>query len=354
MDKRSDNRGKTILITRFSAVGDVAMTIPLLYSLSEAYPHHRFVFVSRERFGQFFIDKPQNLDFIGINLDNYKGLHGLYRLYRELSALKPDMLADLHNVLRTKILRTYFKLFGHTKVASIDKGRKEKKELTRAGNTHKKELKSTFERYRDVFTSLGLPFGPHFTSLFKESKGNIDEFAEFIPAKGGDKWIGIAPFARHNGKIYPLEKMEKVVALLSKNRNIRLFFFGNGPQEEEIINNWCSKYPNTTSFIGKSNFNGELRLISHLDVMLCMDSANMHMASLAGVPAVSIWGATSPLAGFLGWQQRKEDCVELPLECRPCSIFGNKPCRFGDYRCMEIAPEMIAEKVMKRITDTQR
>ena len=151
-----------------------------------------------------------------------------------------------------------------------------------------------------------------------------------------------------------LEKMEKVVALISKNRDIKLFFFGNGPEEEKTIDSWCSKYPNTISFIGKSNFNGELRLISHLDVMLCMDSANMHMASLAGVPAVSIWGATSPLAGFLGWQQRKEDCVELPLDCRPCSIFGNKPCRFGDYRCMEIAPEMIAEKVMKRITDTQR
>ena len=353
MDKRSDNKGKTILITRFSAVGDVAMTIPLLYSLSEAYPHHRFVFVSRERFGQFFIDKPENLDFIGVNLEHYKGLYGLYMLYRKLSALKPDMLADLHDVLRTKILRTCFKLLGRTRCASIDKGRREKRELTKPGNTHKKELKSTFERYRDVFTHLGLPFEPHFTSLFKEGKGNIDDFAEFIPAKGEDKWIGIAPFARHSGKIYPLDKMEKVVAQLSEQGNIKLLFFGNGPEEENIINSWCSRYPNTISFIGKSNFNGELRLISHLDAMLCMDSANMHMASLVGVPAVSIWGATSPLAGFLGWQQRKDDCVELPLECRPCSIFGNKPCRFGDYRCMEIAPEVIAQKIINRITYTQ-
>ena len=329
------------------------MTIPLLYSLCETYPTHRFVFVSRERFGQFFIDKPGNLDFIGVNLDDYKGIHGLYRLYRELSAQKPYMFADLHDVLRTKILRTYFKFFGHTKVASIDKGRKEKKELTRAGNTQKKQLKSTFERYRDVFTKLGLPFEPRFTSLFKQSKGNIDDFAATIPAKGNDRWVGIAPFARHSGKIYPLDKMEKVVQLLAGEENIKLFFFGNGPEEEKRINSWCSKYPNTVSFIGKSNFNGELRLISHLDAMLCMDSANMHMASLAGVPAISIWGATSPLAGFLGWQQSKDNCIELPLECRPCSIFGNKPCRFGDYRCMEIAPEVVAKKVIKKITDKQ-
>ena len=353
MTLKSDSTGKCVLITRFSAVGDVAMTIPLLYSLCASYPQHRFIFVSRERFGQFFINKPENLDFIGINLNNYKGIRGLYRLYRELSEQRPDMIADLHDVLRTKILRTYFRIFGRTKVKSIDKGRKEKKALTRPGH-NKTALKSTFERYREVFTRLGLPFEPNFTSLFKEGKGNIDDFATAIPTKGNDHWIGIAPFARHNGKIYPLEKMEQVVALLSKQGSIKLFFFGNGPKEENIINNWCSKYPNTISFIGKSNFNGELRLISHLDAMICMDSANMHMASLVGTPAISIWGATSPLAGFLGWKQEREDCIELPLECRPCSIFGNKPCRLGDYRCMDIAPQIVADRVILRIEKNNR
>ena len=342
------NNTKTILITRFSAVGDIAMTIPLLYSLSETYPAHRFIFVSRERFGQFFINKPQNLDFIGINTANYKGLHGLYRLYRELSELKPDAFADLHDVLRTKILRTYFRLFSRTEVAYIDKGHKEKRQLIKPNNKNKSALKSTFERYRDVFTRLNMPFTPDFSSLFGNGKGEIDDLSATIPPKGNDHWIGIAPFARHNGKIYPLDKMEKVVELLSGREHIKLIFFGNGPKEEKTINSWCSRYPNTISFIGKSNFNGELRLISRLDAMVCMDSANMHMASLAGTPAISIWGATSPLAGFLGWKQDKEDCIELPLECRPCSIFGNKPCRFGDYRCMDIPPQTIADKIIHK------
>ena len=351
MDQKSNV--KTILITRFSAVGDVAMTIPLLYSLCDAYPGHRFIFVSRERFGQFFINKPENLDFIGINPVRYKGLSGLYRLYRELSLYEPDMLADLHDVLRTKILRTYFKLFGRIKVASIDKGRKEKALLVKSKNKNKQQLKSTFERYGEVFTKLGLPFTPSFSSLFKDSKGYIGDFATFIPPKGDDRWIGIAPFARHGGKIYPLDKMEQVVAQLSQQEQTRLFFFGNGPEEEKTINQWCDKYPNCISFIGKTDFNGELRLISHLDAMLCMDSANMHMASLVGTPAVSVWGATSPLAGFLGWQQHMEDCIELQLECRPCSIFGNKPCRYGDYRCMNIEPRIIAEKIIQKTNKPQ-
>ena len=351
MDQKSNV--KTILITRFSAVGDVAMTIPLLYSLSDAYPWHRFIFVSRERFGQFFINKPENIDFIGINPVEYKGLSGLFRLYRELSLYEPDMLADLHDVLRTKILRTYFKLFGRIKVASIDKGRKEKAALTKPGKTNKQQLKSTFERYSEVFTKLGLPFTPSFTSLFKDNKGYIGDFATFIPPKGDDRWIGIAPFARHGGKIYPLDKMEQVVAQLSQQEQTKLFFFGNGPEEEKTINQWCDKYPNCISFIGKTDFNGELRLISHLDAMLCMDSANMHMASLVGTPAVSVWGATSPLAGFLGWQQHMDDCIELQLECRPCSIFGNKPCRYGDYRCMNIEPRIIAEKIIQKTNKPQ-
>ena len=349
MVQAKNNRQRTVLITRFSAVGDIAMTIPLLYSLARTYPDNKFIFVSRERFGQFFIDSPKNLLFIGINLNDYKGLHGLFRLYKKLNEHKPDVVADLHDVLRTKILRTYFYTFSKAEVVYIDKGRKEKKLLTQSKNKVLKPLKSTFERYRDVFANAGMPFTPEFTSLFGSGKGDISEFAGTIPEKGSKKWVGIAPFAAHNGKIYPVEKMREVIALLSKEPDIEIFCFGNGPKEEEIVNKWCSEFPCVHSFLGRTNFNGELRFISHLDTMVCMDSANMHMASLAGTPAISIWGATSPLAGFLGWRQKEEDCVQLPLNCRPCSIFGNKPCIYGDYRCMNIPPEMVAEKIIEKV-----
>ena len=348
---QAKNRSKqrTVLITRFSAVGDIAMTIPLLYSLARAYPNDNFFFVSRERFGQFFIEKPENLHFIGINLDHYKGPQGLYKLYKKLNTNKPDIIADLHDVLRTKILRTFFSLLSGIKTVNIDKGREEKKRLTRSKDKVQKQLKSTFERYRDVFAKAGMPFTPEFTSLFGKSKGDISEFADILPAKGDDKWIGIAPFAAHKGKIYPIEKMRETIALIAQTPGVQIFCFGNGAKEEAVVNEWCKEFPQVHSFIGRTNFNGELRLISHLDTMVCMDSANMHMASLVGTPAISIWGATSPLAGFLGWNQNNEDCVELPLPCRPCSIFGNKPCLYGDFRCLDIPPRNIAEKILKKI-----
>ena len=98
--------------------------------------------------------------------------------------------------------------------------------------------------------------------------------------------------------------------------------------------------------IGKLNMRTELNLMSHLDVMLAMDSGNMHLASLVGTPVVSVWGATHPYAGFMGWGQSEKNAVQISLPCRPCSIFGNKPCIRGDYACLrQITPNQIIEKV---------
>ena len=86
--------------------------------------------------------------------------------------------------------------------------------------------------------------------------------------------------------------------------------------------------------------------MSYIDVMVSMDSANMHLASLVGTTVVSVWGATHPYAGFMGWNQKEENAVQVTLPCRPCSIFGNKPCRRGDYACLrQIEPSDIIQKI---------
>jgi len=156
--------------------------------------------------------------------------------------------------------------------------------------------------------------------------------------------IGVAPFAAHQGKIYPLDRMETVVAALSR-RGDKVYLFGGGAHEVAILEDWAAKYPNVECVAGKLSMAEELELIRSLKVMISMDSGNMHLASLVGTRVVSIWGATHPMAGFLGVGQKEEDCIQRELPCRPCSIYGNKPCRFGDYRCMDITPEEIVKHV---------
>ena len=164
--------------------------------------------------------------------------------------------------------------------------------------------------------------------------------------------IGIAPFAAHKGKIYPTEQMQEVISELTKRYpKARIFLFGRGKEEEEVFPKWEKMMPQCTCVSWHlDTMDQELILMSHLDVMVSMDSANMHLASLTGTPVVSIWGATHPMAGFLGWNQHLENAVQLNLDCRPCSIYGQKPCIHGDFRCMTgIKPEMILEKITKII-----
>ena len=94
----------------------------------------------------------------------------------------------------------------------------------------------------------------------------------------------------------------------------------------------------------------ELALMSHLDVMVSMDSGNMHLASLVNTPVVSIWGATHPLAGFMGWGQSEQNAVQIDLSCRPCSVYGNKPCLRKDYACLhQITPAIITQRILSVI-----
>ena len=161
-----------------------------------------------------------------------------------------------------------------------------------------------------------------------------------------ETWIGIAPFAKHEAKVYPLEKMEQVIKALSERENTTVFLFGGGEEEKRQIAELCSKNPNVKAVQSQQGLKGELALMGQLNVMLSMDSANMHLASLVGTRVVSIWGGTHPYAGFLGWNQNPSDCIQIDLPCRPCSVYGNKPCHRGDYACMTgITLAQIIEKL---------
>lgn len=342
-----------ILLIRFSAIGDVAMTVPVIYSFAKRYPQHHITVLSRRALMPLFAELPSNVSFWDADISGrHSGLRGLYALYKELSAENFDFIADLHDVLRTKYLRFCFCLAGK-RVACIKKGRWEKEALTRKRNKKFHPLKSSFQRYQDVLSELGFSFPIQFESIYPQGKGDFSKIESVIgKQKGKEKWIGIAPFAKHQGKIYPIELQEEVVAYFAAQKDVRVFLFGGGKAEKEVFDGWVRKYPTLTSTVGLLNMGTELILISHLDVMLSMDSANMHLASLVHTPVVSVWGATHPYAGFMGWNQSVDNTVQLPLSCRPCSVFGNKPCWRGDYACLcEITPAQVIQKVESIIED---
>lgn len=354
--KKRESQFKRVLITRFSALGDVAMSIPVIYSVCMANPDTQFYMVTQKIAADLFINPPKNLTVKGIKVSDYKGMWGIYRLYRELKKeFHPDAFVDLHGVLRTHLLTTYFRLSG-IKVKKIDKGRAGKRALTREYNKRLLPLISSRARYREVFHRLGFDFDYLFESIFNGKSAKSSDFSDIITTpKDNNIWIAIAPFAKHNGKIYPLEKMEMVISTLSKRCDYKIFLLGSGEKEKELFNKWENSYPNVISLAKKRyGFYKELALLSNCNAMISMDSANMHLASLVSLPVVSVWGATHPYCGFLGWRQSEENAVQLSLACRPCSVFGNKPCKRGDYYCLTgISPQLIIN-ILDRVLEKEK
>lgn len=344
------NTPQHILVFRFSSLGDVAMTAPVLRELLHEYPTVKITMVSKE-FHRPFFEGIDGVEFYGVNVDHYKGILGLRKLALELSKHQEfDAIVDLHNVLRTKIIKLFFPKSG-IKVATIGKGRTAKLKLTRKKNKILKPLKLTVQRYTDVFAEVGLPF-----TLQNELSKNVQPLNDKLLRVLGQKksnWIGIAPFAKHKTKRLPIEKAENVIQRLSALPNVKIMLFGGGKTEEKKLSSIAETYSNVYNIAGKLSLHDQLDLISHLDVMVSMDSANMHLASLMGIPVVSIWGGTHPYLGFLGYGQSMANTVQIDLYCRPCSVFGDKPCYRKDHACLYgIDEEEILIKVSKFLTQS--
>jgi len=336
---------KHLLVIRLSAMGDVSMTVPVLKSLLDSYPNIKITVLTKEFLKPIF----EGLDNVSIHVADVKGRHrginGLWKLYKELKTLRINAVADLHNVLRTNVLKQFFRLNGIPFV-QIDKGRIEKKALSREKNKVLVPLRTTHQRYVDVFDKLGYPFSLPEANFIR--KKELSDKALEIVGRNSMKWLGIAPFAAFSGKMYPLDLMQKVIQQLNNTGKYKIFMFGGGNKEKEILKAWENKYQDCVNIIGKLSFDDELAIISNLDLMLSMDSGNAHLAAMFGIPTITLWGVTHPYAGFYPYGQDPDNALlsdrnVYPLI--PTSIYGNKFPKGYEIVMETIDPDLVLDKV---------
>ncbi len=333
---------------RLSVLGNVAMTIPVLYPVCKANPDTRFIMLTKKWPASMFHDRPANLKVVDFDVnENHSGLIGLLKLSSRLHKLYDiDAVADLHNVSGTWIIDAYMRFKG-AMVARMDREKPKRRALV----NHKTNEPVTpiHDRYRNVFKQLGFEAPDNFKHLYE---GRDWPDSPIIPKKEpGQRWIAISPFSSHRQKAYPLELMEQVIAELTKRENYHIFLMGGGKAEKIALRPIVRKYKNVISMAEiKHKFIDEYALLSKCELMLTMESANMHLASLVDTQAMTIWGPTSPACGYLGYNQVVEDDIQLDMDCRPCSITGDKPCKFGDFPCLKnIKPEFIAQHVIEAV-----
>lgn len=328
----------TYLILRLATLGNVAMTVPVVASLSKRYPNDRFIIASKKDLAAMFASMP-NVEFREV--DNHLDWRGVFALWRELRD-KTDAVIDLQNVRRTRVFGALMRLSGK-KVTRVRYGRLRKHMITIWG-IGKKQLPTEFERYRDAFLRAGLETNDAFESLPVNSAA-----AKVVEERFGQKegrWIGLAPFAKSRSNMLPYRVTKDVIEILTKDENTRVFLFGAGQIECEMLRQWASVFPRTESVAGQLKLKEELELMRMLDVMICMDSANQHLSSLVGLRAISVWCATHPMIGFAGWKQRPEDIIQRhDLQCRPCTCHGTNHCRYGNFACRETDAETIVKHI---------
>ncbi|MCR4032744.1 MULTISPECIES: glycosyltransferase family 9 protein [Flavobacterium] len=335
---------------RLSAMGDVAMTVPVLRAFVKQYPTVKLTVISRPFFKPFFDGIP-NLEFFAFDeKERHKGFPGLFRLFKDVQQLKIDAFADLHNVLRSKVVSLLFALSGK-KRATVDKGREGKKELTRTENKIFKQLPTMFERHAKVFEQLGFPINLS-NPNFPEKAVLSADILEII-GNQNSKLIGIAPFAQYDSKVYPLDLMKEVIEKLAENPANKILLFGGGKKEIEILDSLVQPFENVINMAGKIKFQQELQLISNLDVMLSMDSGNAHIAAMLGVKVVTLWGATHPYAGFLPFNQSLENALTSDRNQYPklpTSVYGNKIVEGYEDAMRTILPQHVFDKVVEQLS----
>ena len=339
---------RNVLVMRLSVLGNVAMTIPVLYPVCKANPDTRFIMLTKMWPASMFHDRPANLKVVDFDVkEHHSGLIGLLKLSAQLYKLYDiDAVADLHNVSGTWIIDAYMRLRG-AKIARFDREKTKRRALT--SHRTNEPLTPVHERYRNVFRQLGFEAPDNFTHLYDGRDWPVSPIV--LEKEEGQRWIAISPFSSHTNKSYPLDQMEKVIAELTKHENYWIFLMGGGKNEKIALRGIARKYKNVISMAEvKHRFIDEYALFAKCDLMLTMESANMHLASLVDLQAMTIWGPTSPACGYLGYNQIVEDDIQLDMDCRPCSINGDKQCKFGDYRCLKnISPEYIAQHVVEAV-----
>lgn len=335
-----------ILVIRLSALGDIAMVWPALVAAAMKHPERNYYLLTSPMWED--VARPKNMHVVPYYRHRYSGARGFMRLMAELRKIHPTQIIDLHNVLRSWLIDLAFRLQG-VPVSMVSKQRSERKRILH----HEAEATPFTQRYAEM---LGISVNDDENDDDDDNEDENDNAEASDPAlHNSSRSIGIAPFARYTTKTYPLEKMKEVVRLLAE-RGMQpapsgegweeIYLFGSRGEQAEVLQGWVDELGigQQAKVVPMMNLTlaDELALMSRLNLMLSMDSANGHLAAMMRTPVLTIWGGTTPACGFTPWHSRQNRSLLLNLPCQPCSIAGSKECPLGHMNCLrQISPEQI-------------
>ena len=337
------------LVIRFSSIGDIVLSTPLLRVLRARFPQGQIDYVTRSEYAQL-VRFNANLN-VTHEFDTTTGFAGLRELKKKLRRERYDLIVDLHNSIRSRFLRS---MRGVGSVVKVDKRIKERTLLVKFKKNTYESIVPVADRYIETVLGFGvqsdgkkaevhIPDEILFGVSGKMAKLRLDRFEHVI---------GFCPFARHTTKEWPAERFVELGARVAGELNGAIMIFGGTPDREraERMVHALSDSAGKERIL---NLTGELSLLEsaaamqYCDVIVTNDSGLMHLAAAMEKKVVALFGSTVEEFGFFPPKENSVVLERKGLHCRPCSHLGLPQCPEGHFRCMsEITVEDVFQAVV--------
>jgi ADP-heptose:LPS heptosyltransferase len=317
------------LILRFSSIGDIVLTTPVIRCLKEQVNGSEVYYCTKKSFSAViennpFIDKRFYLE------------NDLPSLLRQLKSERYDAVIDLHHNLRTFRIKQSLgvKSYSFNKI-NVEKWLMVNFKMDRLPQKH------IVDRYLETVAAFGVLNDGKGLDYFLT--GEDEKSVTTLPPYCRDGYIGFVIGAKHFTKQLPLEKMIAICSRLNKP----IVLLG-GKEDVERGEAVALTRPEIFNACGKYSLNQSAALVKHASKIITHDTGLMHIAAAFNKDIVSVWGNTIPEFGMTPYYSTTNPGMHKIMEiknlyCRPCSKIGFEKCPQKHFRCMmELSPEQVA------------
>lgn len=316
-----------ILIIRFSSIGDIVLTTPVIRCIKQQLPNVEIHYLTKRNFKSILSSNP-NIDKLHLLEET------LSATISSLKAEKFDLIIDLHHNLRTLIIKNKLGV----KSSSFDKLNWQKWLLVNLKINRMPEV-HIVDRYLATVRFLGVKNDEKGLDYYLNNEYNL---SDLLPVSH-EKFIGIAIGAQHATKRLPQHQLIRLCKGLSEP----VVLLG-GPEDATRAAEICQQAGgHVFNGCGKFSLDQSAYLVKCAQRIITHDTGLMHIAAAFHKPVVSVWGNTVPEFGMLPYKAGKSDIIEVEgLKCRPCSKIGYEKCPLGHFKCMnEIDISLIINKI---------
>jgi len=328
-----------VLLVRFSSIGDILLTTPLVRALARRHPEAKLVYVTKRALAPLVSDNPHLADVVTLAPDE-----PVRHLARRLRACGPTHGLDLHGSLRSAALR----LLVRCRWAGYRKRKLARTLLISAKLDAYRGAVPVAERYFEAARKLDTrpDGGP---PEFFLGQGATARVAQWLDARGladRDALAALAPGAAHATKRWPVAYWSALAERL-RAAGYHPVVVG-GPEDRGLAQQLVAGGA-AANAAGEFSLQETGALLARSRVVVSGDTGVMHMATGVGAPVVALFGPTVEQFGFFPYRARAV-VLQRQLDCRPCSATGTATCPLGHHRCLaDIAPAEVVAAVERLV-----